>query len=446
MFLRAPCLFLSLAGSYLRPACAFPTLDHLERLTGKEDLSAESASAAFEKLQHDIKGRLEKRFLFDAMTTPVDVNGDHAFQPPADGEQRGPCPGLNALANHGYVSRDGIVSLAEVVSAINEVYGMGVELALVLGIMGVVWTGDPISLDPSFSIGKNDTAVHNALDDLQGILGTPQGLVGSHNFIESDSSPTRDDLYVTGNNYAMNLSRFESWYDMVPEGESYTSEVMAEYAAKRFHETVAENPYFYYGPFTGMIARNAGYLFITRLFANHSSEHPEGVLTHDVIKSFFGVYGDKGSFTYREGWEQIPQNWYKVPVDYGLIQLNLDTVDWILRHPELGSIGGNTGTVNSFAGVELTDLTSGVLNLAKLLESNNLLCFVLEVVKLASPTYLNNLYATLSVPLNLLFDTLSVPLLNLACPTWKDLTYGGEPIWQALQERFPGANMSGAAL
>lgn len=172
MFLRAPFLFLSLAGSYLRPACAFPTLDHLERLTGKEDLSAERASAAFEKLQHDIKGRLEKRFLFDAMTTPVDVNGDHAFQPPADGEQRGPCPGLNALANHGYVSRDGIVSLAEVVSAINEVYGMGVELALVLGIMGVVWTGDPISLDPSFSIGKNDTAVHNALDDLQGILGT----------------------------------------------------------------------------------------------------------------------------------------------------------------------------------------------------------------------------------------------------------------------------------
>lgn len=77
----------------------------------------------------------------------------------------------------------------------------------------------------------------------------------------------------------MNLSRFESWYDMVPEGESYTSEVMAEYAAQRFHETVAENPYFYYGPFTGMIARNAGYLFITRLFANHSSEHPEGVLS-----------------------------------------------------------------------------------------------------------------------------------------------------------------------
>lgn len=50
------------------------------------------------------------------------------------------------------------------------------------------------------------------------------------------------------------------------------------------------------------------------------------------------------------------------------------------------------------------------------------------------------------MPLNLLFETLSVPLLSLACPTWADLTYGGEPIWQALQDRFPGANMSAAAL
>lgn len=34
-----------------------------------------------------------------------------------------------------------------------------------------------------------------------------------------------------------------------------------------------------------------------------------GVEAHDVIKSFFAVYGEKGNFTYKEGWEQIPQNW-----------------------------------------------------------------------------------------------------------------------------------------
>lgn len=39
--------------------------------------------------------------------------------------------------------------------------------------------------------------------------------------------------------------------------------------------------------------------------------------------------------TYREGWERIPENWYRTPVDYGLVQLNLDTVDFILKYPEL---------------------------------------------------------------------------------------------------------------
>jgi hypothetical protein len=61
---------------------------------------------------------------------------------------------------------------AKVISAINEVYGMGVDLATVLAIMGTVWTGDPLSLDPSFSIGGRDTGVNNLLDNLGGILGT----------------------------------------------------------------------------------------------------------------------------------------------------------------------------------------------------------------------------------------------------------------------------------
>jgi hypothetical protein len=42
------------------------------------------------------------------------VTGAHAFQPPnfAQGDQRGPCPGLNALANHGYIPRNGIVGVS----------------------------------------------------------------------------------------------------------------------------------------------------------------------------------------------------------------------------------------------------------------------------------------------------------------------------------------------
>jgi hypothetical protein len=148
---------------------------------------------------------------------------------------------------------------------------------------------------------------------------------------------------------------------------------------------------------------------------------------------------------YREGHERLPSNWYRRNVDYGIVELNLDLVDWITKYPELGNIGGNTGKVNSFTGVDLTDPTTGLLNGVNLLESNNLLCFSLEVVKLASPTYLSNLYTTLSNPLSLLEDAVG-PLLSLDCPVWDDLTYQGKPLWKTLQKTLSGAARSGGAL
>ncbi|RHZ61787.1 peroxidase family protein [Aspergillus thermomutatus] len=390
---------------------------------------------------------LRKRFLVDSMSEPIDVTGVHAFQPPnfENGDQRGPCPGLNALANHGYIPRSGVVSFVEVIAAINKVYGMGVDLATVLALMGVVWTGNPLALEPSFSIGGRDTGVNNLLNNLGGLLGEPEGLIGSHNFIESDSSNTRDDLYVTGNNYALNMDKFMEWYNMSTDG-TFSLDLMAERAKIRLDQTIQTNPDFYYGPVTGLIARNAGYIFAGRLFRNHSHENPEGVLTKEIVRSFFAIYGEEGNLTYREGWERIPEKWYKTPVDYGLVQLNLDTVDWVLKYPELGSIGGNTGTVNSFTGVDLSDLTGGVLNLTTLLEGNNLLCFVFEVLKFASPNALAGLYKTLAVPLEMIDQVLSVPLLNMSCPAFKDLQIGGRPFWDAIKDDFPGALKSGGAL
>lgn len=36
---------------------------------------------------------------FNAAAQRIDVSGAHTFVPPGPGDQRGPCPGLNALAN-----------------------------------------------------------------------------------------------------------------------------------------------------------------------------------------------------------------------------------------------------------------------------------------------------------------------------------------------------------
>lgn len=274
MRFHSPFLAATLAAGCL----AFPTeyIHQLGKREGILDGLLDATSDVLQSVAKDINNALAS--IVSTNSTLVDVTGEHAFQAPSSTAQRGPCPGLNALANHGYISRDGIVSLVEVVPALTQVYNMGIDLALVLGVLGVVWTGNPISLDPSFSIGGNSTAVENLLDNLGGILGTPQGIDYSHNLIESDSSPTRNDLYQTGDAWTMNFTRFQEWYDMVPAGGHFTLDVMAEFAARRYNESVATNPNFYYGPFTGMIARNAGFLFITRLFANHADGSADGVL------------------------------------------------------------------------------------------------------------------------------------------------------------------------
>lgn len=49
---------------------------------------------------------------------------------------------------------------------------MGIDLALILGIMGTVWVGNPLSLNPGFSIGG---PVQGRTDNL---LGNVLGLLG----------------------------------------------------------------------------------------------------------------------------------------------------------------------------------------------------------------------------------------------------------------------------
>ncbi|KKK16525.1 hypothetical protein ARAM_003076 [Aspergillus rambellii] len=430
-------------------AASFPTAENTHRMGmyGNIDkrcplaeIQAQVQSQAKEKHQ-------EKRLLSSSLDTPVDISGEHAFQPPdfAAGDQRGPCPALNALANHGYLPHNGVASFGEAVAAVNQVYGMGLDISLVLATMGTVYSGNALSLDPGFSIGGPDPRVSNILGNVLNLFGEPQGLDRSHNFVEADASNTRNDLYVTGNAWTLNMTLFNEWYEMSTDG-TFSMELMGERAKIRFDQAKATNPNFYYGPATGLIFRNAGYLFSGRLFRNHSQDNTEGVLTKDIVRNFYGIYGEEGNFTYREGWERIPENWYRTPSDWDIVNFNADLIPWLVKYPELASIGGNTGTVNSFTGVDLSDITGGVFNATTLLAGNNLVCFVFEALKVLSPNALAGLYKTLAVPLKLLTDTLAAPLLDLACPAFDDMQLGGQPLWTALQDLFPGALKSSSAL
>jgi hypothetical protein len=180
-----------------------------------------------------------------------------------------------------------------------------------------------------------------------------------------------------------------------------------------------------------------------------SCYHTHAILTRltakEVLSSFYGVYEENGKQVYKEGHEQIPANWYRMAVDYGFVNVNLDLTAWITKHPVLLSIGGNQGAVNTFAGVDIADVTGGVLNTTSLLEGNNLVCFALTVLKTFVPNSLSTVLKLLEAPLKLVNDALLDPLLDLSCPAFVDLTLGGENLQTALLDRYPGAKKSGMA-
>lgn len=51
------------------------------------------------------------------------------------------------------------------------VYGLGVDFGVVLAAMGLVSVGNPLSLNPGFSIGGETDKSSNILDNLGGLLG-----------------------------------------------------------------------------------------------------------------------------------------------------------------------------------------------------------------------------------------------------------------------------------
>ncbi len=50
---------------------------------------------------------------FSASQQYVSNTGAHAFVPPGKTDLRGPCPGLNAMANHNYIPHSGVATISQ---------------------------------------------------------------------------------------------------------------------------------------------------------------------------------------------------------------------------------------------------------------------------------------------------------------------------------------------
>lgn len=353
----------------------------------------------------------------------IDVTGANAWVAPGPDDNRGPCPGLNAFANHGFLPHDGYATITQFVDATTKVVGMGPILAGFLAVLGATLDGS----GTAWSIGGTPKSVPIGLTNL---VGTGNGISGSHNKYESDVSPTRPDLYEFGDNYKVRIAQFQEMVDAASAAgtDNFNIPFLTDFRSQRFDDSVQNNPYFFNGPFTGVLVQPAAYTFIYRFMANHTAEAPYGVLDLDLLKSWFSISGDSGSFTWTEGYERIPENWYRRDLQqpYENTYFLLDVAYAAAKYPKFLDVGGNTGTTNSFTGVDVSDLTGGVMNSESLAQGDNFACLAYQAAAQASPDVLQLGTTNLISAITGLTGALSCPQL--------------ETLDEGLFAQFPGWN------
>ncbi|OWP02956.1 hypothetical protein B2J93_3536 [Marssonina coronariae] len=221
-------------------------------------------------------------------------------------------------------------------------YGISPELAFTLSVISVALPGDPL--------------YENFPATLPLVGGHPFAIIGTHDQYESDAS----------------IIRWEHLWNLGPEGYNYDSiAAQSDYVTRWSKEN---NPYFFQAAFANAVSP-AAHNFI-RFMSTHSAEAPGGVLTCEMLKSFFAVSGDaSGSFVHNIGQERIPDNWYRRPSSNPCMpaQVVPDVLADITIYPGIFEAGGNTGKVHSYVGVVTGDLTGGLFNATNLLEGNYLL-------------------------------------------------------------------------
>lgn len=125
----------------------------------------------------------------DGGILPPGEDAAHPWQPPPKGAKRGPCPGLNTLANHGYIPRNGILSPIDLLVGTFEGLNLSPDLAAILAGVAFVGMGDLLQM--KLSIGDR--------------YGLGDGL-SHHGILEGDASVTRDDNYF-GNSWDADYGR-----------------------------------------------------------------------------------------------------------------------------------------------------------------------------------------------------------------------------------------------
>lgn len=270
-------------------------------------------------------------------------------------DMRGPCPGLNTLANHGYLPHDGIPNAAQLIAGQMNGLNIAPDLAALLVAVAMPLDGDIITT--KLSIGGDATSRTAALGSIQNVLGKEGGLI-VHNTFEADSSLTRNDVFTSrdangnrnGDNYNFNATLWKQMTAVAQKtsGGLYDQACLTQYRYDRYYDSRRENPDFYFGPKALLLYGASAFVFHTMAGAGQADVN--------TISSFFGV-DPANPQNHRSGvGEHFPDNWKPTPVPYTILEIAGHIGQQYLAKPV--EFGGNAN--GTFEGVGLNGATFSI--------------------------------------------------------------------------------------
>ncbi|KAF4773533.1 hypothetical protein HER10_EVM0001341 [Colletotrichum scovillei] len=271
------------------------------------------------------------------------------FIAPGPNDSRGPCPGLNLLANHGYLPRDGHVNLGQVIEATARGFNMGPDLSTILGVFAVLTDGDIVT--ESFYLGSGPGNV---------------GGLNRHSTVEADISPNREDFYNgCGDAHHLSSRLFKQNVDIV--AKSGTKQFDLTNMGTQYQQlsmfSQKNNPYLYYFPFPLIVSLGA-FAFYPNFFSN-GTYGLGGVANYESISSIIGAKYDPATGEFQYVPETWPANWYRRATPYTAVQTVLEGLLIYLRNPVTPAVA-QLGTGNLNATTLLCDVYQGINSLVPL--------------------------------------------------------------------------------
>ncbi|KAI8903635.1 Chloroperoxidase [Gorgonomyces haynaldii] len=188
------------------------------------------------------------------------------WHPAPPGSERAPCPGLNTLANHGYINRNGKnITQAQISAAFKQVYGIKDDAVNFL--LGLLAPGTP---------GQNQWG------------NVDLASLAAHNFIEHDASYTHDDYYFHHDALSINYTKVVDLMNHSSDGITVSLDDLVQFKVELLEYSQRNNPEFSL-PETPIPLKSLAQYFEMAAPFTVFTGNVSNPLSKQQIASFFGL-------------------------------------------------------------------------------------------------------------------------------------------------------------